>query len=556
MKKTWEVYPPAPPEFVNSTGLPPVVAQVLYNRKITGSEEISSFLNEDSAQFHDPRHLPDMDRAIERLAEAVNSGQTVGVFGDFDVDGVTATALLAQGLEELGARVAPYIPHRVDEGHGLNLEAVQVLKESGVSTLVTVDCGVTSHREVSLAVDLGMDVIITDHHTPPTVLPPALAIVDPKVPGSTYPFEELTGAGLAFKLVQGLYQHLGQPWPRDLLALAALGTVADLAPLQGENRSIVKEGLTELRRTRRPGLKALYRRAGLRPDTINSEAISFVIAPRLNASGRLQHAISSYRLLTAQSDDEAESLAAEIEGFNQERRRSTEEAYAVALPKVKAKEPILMISDESFSPGISGLVASRLVEEYYKPAIVMALDGELVRASGRSIPSFNLVSALYQCQELFQRFGGHHMAAGFVMARKDLGLLEERLTGIANQIVGDTVPKPTLQIDAEAAPTSLMGQTYKCLTALEPFGAGNPSPVFLARNMKLLGGWTVGSDGQHLRFKLNDGRATWTAMAFRQGNGEVPQSKELDLAYTLSTGSWGGERVLTLKVLDFRPSEG
>ena len=555
MKKVWELYPAAPPEFIGSTGLPPVIAQVLYNRNITTVEEISSFLNGDSVQFHDPRLLPDMDRAVSRLVEAIDSGETVGVFGDFDVDGVTATAILTRGLERLGAKVAPYIPHRVDEGHGLNLEVVQALKQSGVSVLVTVDCGVTSHSEVSFAADLEMDVIITDHHTPTSTLPPALAIVDPKVPSSTYPFDELTGAGLAFKLVQGLYQRIEQPWPRELLALAAMGTVADLAPLQGENRSIVREGLKELQKSRNPGLLALYRHAGLRPDSINSEAISFTIAPRLNAPGRLQHAISSYRLLTTTSDSDAESLAAKIEGFNLERRQNTEDGYETALPKVKADEPIILIADEAFSPGISGLVASRLVEKHYKPTVVMALDGNLVRASARSIPSFNIIAALEHCQDLFQRHGGHPMAAGFVMERKNLHLLEERLTDIAREFVGDTQVKPPLRIDAEAYPADLMGRTFKQLTNLEPFGYGNPNPVFLARGMKVVHGWTVGNAGQHLRLKLRHNKSTWSAIAFRQGNGTVPLGEELDVVFTLSTGSWRGQKVLNLKVLDFRPAE-
>ena len=555
MKKTWELYPAAPPEFIDGTGLPPVIAQVLYNRGFTSHEEISSFLSGDSAQFHDPRLLPDMDRAVSRLVEAIDSEQTVGVFGDFDVDGVTATAILTRGLERLGAKVAPYIPHRVDEGHGLNLEVVQALKQSGVSLLVTVDCGVTSHLEVSFAADLEMDVIITDHHTPTSTLPPALAIVDPKVPSSTYPFDELTGAGLAFKLVQGLYQRIEQPWPRELLALAAMGTVADLAPLQGENRSIVREGIKELQRSRSPGLLALYRHAGLRPDTINSEAISFTIAPRLNAPGRLQHAISSYRLLTTSSDSDAESLAAQIEGFNLERRQNTEDGYETALPKVKADEPIILIADEAFSPGISGLVASRLVEKHYKPTVVMALDGNLVRASARSIPSFNIIAALEHCRDLFQRHGGHPMAAGFVMERKNLRLLEERLTDIAREFVGDTQVNPALRIDAEAYPADLMGKTFKQLTTLEPFGYGNPNPVFLARGMKVVHGWTVGNAGQHLRLKLRHNKSTWSAIAFRQGNGTVPLGEELDVVFTLSTGSWRGQKVLNLKVLDFRPAE-
>ena len=557
MKRNWKLHPPAPPELSQVAGLPPVVAQVLYNRGVTKAEDIHQFFNESAPVLHDPMLLPGMPHAVDRLAHALESSQVIGVFGDFDVDGVTATALLAQGLGNLGAKVAPYIPHRVTEGHGLNPEAVQALKDSGVSLIVTVDCGVTSHAEVSMAVDMGMDVIITDHHTPPSVLPPALAIVDPKVPNSSYPFQELTGAGLAFKLMQGLYAHLGHPLPQDLLALAALGTVADVAPLRDENRSIVKGGLNELRTTHIPGLQALYRNTGLQPKAIDTEAISFIIAPRLNASGRMQHAISSYSLLTTQSEDEAELLAAEIGGLNQERQRNTEEAYQRAKEGTSSLEPscpILLIADEEILPGISGLVASRLVEDYNRPAVVMALDQDLVRASGRSIPEFDLVAALYQCQDLFDRFGGHPMAAGFVMDRKNLPLLEQRLTGVASQMLGDLDLTPTLWIDAEAAPSSLMGETYKELRALEPFGAGNPAPVFLARNLKLASSRAMGRSGQHLRLKLSDGRVTWNAMAFRWGDREVPSAERLDLVYSLTTQGWDGQKVLALRVHDLRPS--
>ena len=536
-----------------------MATQVLYNRRITDDGQVRQILDQGPSELHDPLLLPGMARAVDRLAQAIEAGQTIGVFGDFDVDGVTATTLLAHGLGELGAKVAPYIPHRVSEGHGLNLEAVQALKELGVSLLVTVDCGVTSHQEVELAVDLGMDVIITDHHTPLPILPPAMAVVDPKTPGSTYPFRELTGAGLAFKLMQGLYSCYGHSQAQDLLALAALGTVADMAPLQGENRSIVKEGLKELQTTRRPGLQALYRQAGLRPEAINTEAISFAIAPRLNASGRLQHAISSYRLLMAQSDDEAKALAIEIEGFNRERRQATEEAYQLAretAPDLESPPPILLMAAEGFSPGISGLVASRLVEDYHRPTVVMALDQELARASGRSIPGFDLVTALYQCQDLFERFGGHPMAAGFIMSRDKLPLLKEQLTSVASQALESVDLTPTLWIDAEASPASLMGETYRWLMALEPFGAGNPVPVFLARNLRLIDGWSMGSKGQHLRLKLNDGRATWNAVAFRQGNGGVPSVRKLDLVYSLTTQNWEGQKVLALRVLDFQPSGG
>ena len=555
MTKSWRLQTPAPPEFARSVGLPKVAAQVLYNRGIATTEEARAFLEGPPEPFHNPSLLPQMAAAVERLAQAIGSGETIGVFGDFDADGVTATAILAQGLGALGGHVTPYIPHRITEGHGLNVEAVQALRHSGVSLIVTVDCGVTSHQEVEFAADLGLDVIITDHHTPSVTLPPALATIDPKVPGSDYPFTELTGAGLALKLIQGLYRHLNKAWPRNLLALAAIGTVADLGPLRGENRAIVTAGLQQLQRTGNAGLNALYRQAKLSPRDIDSGAISFIIAPRLNAAGRLQHAISSYRLLTCDTAGEANALAETLEDFNRERQRNTEAACEKALEMADPAEPIILLAHEDFDPGISGLVASRMVEAFHKPAVVMSLDGGLVRASARSLPAFNVIAAFEQCRPLFQRFGGHSMAAGFVMSRANLEELRAKLTSIARKTLGDRLPAPTLQIDAEARPMDLMGETYKSLAALEPFGYGNPKPVFLARRMKLQEAKRVGGEGHHLRLKLWDGRASWTAFAFRQGERQLPENGLMDLAYSLSINSWRGQRVIELRVEDFRPSE-
>ena len=324
--RAWRIRPPvemAP----GLAGLPPIVAQLLYSRGIVSQQGTDPYLN---PQPHDPSLLSDMARTVDRITQAIANHETIGVFGDFDVDGVTATALVAEGLGDLGGKVVPYIPHREEEGHGLNDAAVQALRESGITLLITVDCGVTSHGEIALAQELGMDVIVTDHHVPPNPLPPALSVVDPKVEGSTYPFVELSGGGLAFKLIQAVYDRTGRDWSRDLLELVALSTVADLVPLVDENRYLVKEGLKELRRSKRPGLQALYRQARLRPDSIDTETISFYIAPRLNAAGRLDHAHLSYRLLLTRSEDEAVEMASRLESLNRERQQLTETACARA----------------------------------------------------------------------------------------------------------------------------------------------------------------------------------------------------------------------------------
>ena len=535
--------------------IPPIVAQVLHNRGITIRSEIDSLFN---PSLHDPALLSNMDSARQRLYRAIESDEIIGIFGDFDVDGVTGTALMAQGLSDLGARVEPYIPHRVTEGHGPNKAAMRVLRERGASVMVTVDCGVTSLEEVALAQELGMDVIITDHHIPPTTLPPALAIIDPKLDdGSEYPFPELSGAGLAFKLIQGLYDLIGQPWNRDLLELAALSTVADLVPLKDENRFLVREGLKELSHTRRPGIRALYRDAGIRAESMDVETISFAIAPRLNAAGRLDHANISYHLLLTRSDDEAERLAAQLGGLNRARQHLSEAAYSNARETVlgwSPLPPILIVEGEQISPGIAGLVATRLVEDFYRPAVVMSRVDGVIRASARSITEFHVGAALSQCGDLFVRHGGHRQAAGFTMHPENLPQLRERLGRIAADALEKYDLKPGLNIDAEVSVTSLKGETFRWLKALEPFGVDNPTPVFLTRNLRPVETRPVGRQGAHLKLKLKEDRVVWDAMAFRQAARWVPGTPMLDVVYTVGTDWRSGTEMMALKVIDFRPS--
>ena len=555
--KDWKLPTPAPVGAMGRSDIPPIVAQVLYNRGITTGHDLDLFLDPSGSLPHDPGLLPGMGPAVERLSAALDSGETVGIFGDFDVDGVTATALLAQGLGDLGLRIVPYIPHRVAEGHGLNEESVLFLKEKGVSVLVTVDCGITSRDEVALARDLGMDVIITDHHVPTPVLPPALAIIDPKLDDSLYPFPVLSGAGLAFKLIQGLYSRIGQPWSRSLLELAALSTVADLVPMKDENRFLVKEGLKELRHTRRRGLLSLYRHAGIRAESIDVETISFMIAPRLNAAGRLEDASASYRLLLTDSVDEAEALAARLEGLNRERQQISEETHARAREIVMGWDtlpPILLVYDQQFLPGISGLVASRLVEEFHRPAVVMTQVDGTIRASARSIPGFDVGAALSRCRDMFIRHGGHPQAAGFVMSPDNMNHLKEALVEVAAEAMGTLEPRPAIHIDAEVSIRSLTGDTFHWLKDLEPFGVDNPPPVFLTRNLRAMEVRPVGARGQHLRMKLKDDRAVWDAMAFRQADRGIPDSAMLDVVYRIGTDRRRGTEMLTLNVLDFQPS--
>ena len=434
--KKWQLPPPVKDHSL-PVDLPAAAVQVLLGRGIDSREKLHSFLYPPHRLPHDPMRLPHMDRAIRRLYQAVSRRETVGIFGDFDVDGVTGTAIIAEGLTSLDVPVVPYLPKRMGEGHGLSNSAIQQLVDQGVTLLVTVDCGVGAVAEVSEAHRLGADVIITDHHLPPDAIPDAEAVVNPKLPGGSYPFSDLCGGGLAFKLIQGLYEYYGQPWDPSLLELAALATIADLVPMVDENRYLVTEGLRVMAQTERPGLQALFRRARVDQTSLNAQTVAFQISPRLNSAGRMSHALESYHLLTTKSTEEAEVLADSLELLNRERRSVSERAISVAIEQVQSRSladphtigvpPILMVWDDCITPGVAGLVAGRLADLYHRPALAMAADGDHFVASARGIPEFDLVEAFNACQRHFVRFGGHAQAAGFTVARDNLPELVEDL---------------------------------------------------------------------------------------------------------------------------------
>ena len=555
--KKW-LEPSGPTEHSLPTNIPSAIARVLMARGIDTNEKLKLFLEPPHKLPHDPLRLSGMDRALQRLYQAVEARELVGVFGDFDVDGITGTAIIARGLEELGVPVVPYLPHRIGEGHGLSHRAVDLLAQRGVGLIITVDCGVTSISEVAKAQESGIDVIITDHHTPLDDLPPAVAIIDPKLPGSQYPFPELSGAGLAFKLVQGIFQYYGQSWSPGLLELAALGTIADLVPLVDENRFLVQEGLKELGHTERPGLLALYRCAGIQNGWVDTETVSFQIAPRLNSSGRMSHAEESLRLLTTKSETEAEELAQRLEQLNQERRDLTEQAFAAANQQVARRTelpPMLIVEDPSITPGIAGLIAGRLAEMYHRPAVVLAdLEDGYVTASARSIPDFNLVQAFRTCEHLFVRYGGHAQAAGFTAAKSGLQQLRETLMAAAEASAVGREPVPSLEIDAEIRLADLTPELLHWLHLLEPFGVGNPQPKFLIKGAKVVETRYVGQSGQHLRLRVRQGNTEATALAFNQAENWNDSVENIDLVCYVSTDHWNGTVRTTLKVLDFRSS--
>ncbi len=557
----WRVRPAVPQEIsgpLMDSGLTPILAQLLYNRGFHSPDQALAFLSKDEVS-HDAALLPGLEQAVERLKAAVRNQERVAVFGDFDVDGITGTAIMARALTSLGVKVIPYIPHRVEEGHGLNTDAVSYLAAQGATLLVTVDTGVTAFAEVAAAQDMGVDVIITDHHLAPQGAPDACATIDPRLPDSTYPFPYLTGAGLAYKLCEALLESFGssaQEQMGTLLSLAAMGTVADVAPLLDENRSLVRRGLEELARSSSTGLQAMFRTARIEDVSFDAETIGWVLAPRLNAAGRLDHANVSYRLLVTDDAGEAEGLALQLEQQNRDRRTMTAEAYQKARSLVEPA-PLIMVGDESFSPGIIGLVASRLAEEFHRPAVVLSLGPDVSRGSCRSIPEFDIGSALHEVAPRVKgmlRFGGHPQAAGFTIATSSLDSLRSRLTSVAQDALSDQVLQPRLDIDVELPLRELPRDIYPTVQRLAPFGAANPAPLFLSRNVQLMSNRPIGSNGDHKLLKLKESGITWDAIAFRNSCLLPEGVDKVDVVYTVEIDRWRSHQTLRLNVKDVRPA--
>jgi single-stranded-DNA-specific exonuclease len=550
--------PPAPDKrLVTSSGLSPLLAQLLYNRGLTEPSQLEPFIAADKRLSGDPSLLPDIHPAIARIYRALLSGENIAIYGDFDADGITGTALLVQGLSRLGGKVTPYIPHRLTEGYGLKIAALEKLRQHGISLVITVDCGITALAEVKRAKRLKLDIVITDHHTPLPEIPPAVAIVNPKRADSSYSFSELTGAGVAIKLLQALLQGIGKEEQLDeLIDLVALGTVADMAPLSGENRYLVKQGLKLINTTPRLGLREIISQAGLSPGSLDADSISWIIAPRLNAAGRLAHAMTSYKLLMTDSPQEAHGMAVWLEQKNAERQRLTTRVLAKAREQILAQgiSPLLIASDRDYPPGIAGLVAGRLAEEFYRPAIVIKTGENISSGSCRSIPEFNIILALTQCHRLLSQFGGHSQAAGFTLPTRNLARLKQYLSQLAMEQLAGADLRPQLDIDVEATLPELSGDTFYTIQQLAPFGRGNPAPTFLSRRTEVIDCYTMGNGREHLRLKLKQGSTVWDGVGFRLGNYLAEISPHLDIVYNLEIDRWGGKERLRLNILDFVPS--
>ena len=544
---------------VTTPGVHPLVAQLLYNRGITEPLQTELFLSSDKRSEVDPFLLPDIHQAVSRTYQALFSGEKIAIYGDFDADGIAATALLVQGLSALGGEVIPYIPHRLNEGYGLKVAALEKLRNQGVSLVITVDTGITAFTEAEKAQSMGMDMIITDHHLPLSSLPSAKMIVNPKRSDSIYPFAGLAGVGVAFKFLQALLQGAGRDDLIDRsLDLVALGTVTDMVPLVGENRYWVKRGLELLNDTQRIGIQEMLRIAGLKPGSLSTESISWTLGPRLNAAGRLANATTSYQLLLTENPKEASSLAAELEEKNAERQRLTSELMHKAREKViaaGAELPLLMVGDQDYPPGVMGLVAGRLVEEFYRPVVVFKLGPDVCRGSGRSIREFDIMAAFKECEDLLSRFGGHTRAAGFSLQTKNLDQFQQRLLNIAQGQLSGLDLRPHIDIDAEVTLSIFAGETFNQVQQLAPFGSGNPLPIFISRHVEVVDQRNVGSQNEHLSLKLKQEGITWNAIGFRLGNFAQEITSHVDIVYNIELRTWNGRENLRVNLLDFAPSE-
>jgi single-stranded-DNA-specific exonuclease len=563
LAKRWLISPPLTTlADRNLAAFPPVMRQLLFNRGYATEAEARLYINPGEGSELDPLKMLGMPAVVERVARAIRRGEPIAVYGDYDVDGVTATALLVQVVTALGGDVRPYIPNRFDEGYGLNREALSGLKDQGVGLVITVDCGIRSPDEATHARSIGLDLIISDHHQPAEgPLPEALAVINPKQEGDPYPDKDLAGVGVAYKIAQVLLEKL-QPsaaalQPDDLLDLVALGTVADLAPLVGENRFLVRRGLQRIRATKRQGLFSLAAVSDLTLARTSAVNIGFVLGPRLNAAGRLESALAAYELLTTTDVKRAGDLAQQLNVQNRQRQELTrkiqEQAEALALAD-DPDSPLLFAVHRDFNAGVVGLAAARLVEGYYRPAVVGQVSEETTRCSCRSIPEFHITAALDQCADLLVRHGGHAAAAGFTVTNDNLEALRERLTSLAAAQLRGRDLRQTLNADAELRLADLKPELLRSLDALQPTGYGNPEAVFVTRNLRVASSRTVGVDSRHLKLTVTDGGLTFDGIGFRLGHLQPDLPPRVDVMYTFELNEYNGRTSLQMNLKDVKPA--
>ena len=563
--KHWNISPRISPEADSAlAAFPPLLRQVLFNRGFADDPSARAYLRGEPNSNTDPFQMTDMREAVERIRFAITNNEPIAIYGDYDVDGVTATALLVETLKKLGADVRGYIPNRFDEGYGLNNNALDELKADGVKLVITVDCGIRSPAEALHAQSLGLDLIISDHHHPDDEnLPQALAVINPKRHGDLYPDKDLAGVGIAYKIAEALLSNDGPSSVvngqilNSLLDLVALGTVADLAPLVGENRVLVKKGLRQMRQTIRQGLFSLAAVSDVTLSKVNAGNIGFMLGPRLNAAGRLKEALAAFELLTTTDVFRAGELAQQLDMQNRERQRITRDMQTRAEEMVMSEDPhayLFFAAHEDFNSGVVGLAASRLTEKYYRPAIVASKGEEETRGSCRSIPEFHITDALDQCADLLVRHGGHAAAAGFTVKNENIPEFVARLKAIAAEKLSGTELKPTVTADAEVSLSEMRPEVYeKGLKYLEPTGYGNREASFVARNVRVKSSRIIGADGKHLKMSLEDEKGiAHDAIGFRLGEWHKTMPARVDVLFTFEPNEYNGRVTYQLNLKDLR----
>lgn len=570
MEMQWQMIESAPAHAVQRLAaelkVSPLIARILLNRGIADSRAAQAFFHPEFSRLHDPFLMADMDHAVVRVARAIATKEPMLIYGDYDVDGTTGTAMLSLALKELGHPTPFFIPDRIRDGYGLSLSGIRQAKAMGVSLILAVDCGVTAIDEIALARNLGIDVVACDHHQPGPTLPTANALLNPKRSDCPYPFKELSGVGVAFKLLQGLYRHLQRDETTLLkyIELVAIGSTADIVPLVDENRIFVRAGLEQLNHTESVGLRALLQVCGLQNSRIGSGQVVFIIAPRINAVGRMGDATRAVNLLTTSEPAEAMSIAQILESENRQRRNIDEETFQSAIALIEnscdpENDPAFVLHAEGWHPGVIGIVASRVVEKYYRPTVMIATPpnnflGGIGKGSARSIPGFDIYQALKQCDDLMIAFGGHKYAAGLTIRTDRIAALQQRLRQVAAGLMTDELRTPKLRIDGEVRFGEIDAKLMRYLQMLAPFGPHNMRPVFMSRKVRVVGTpQVVGSN--HLRFKASQDNRVIDAIGFNLGHLAhrlSPAENNVEVAYLIEENEWQGQISTQLRIKDIR----
>ena len=561
MNKKWESYKideSLVEQLSKKHNISALLARILVNRGIVDDKKVKKFLHPSLDDLNDPFLFNDMDKAVKRIVDAINTKEKITIYGDYDVDGITSTTILYKFLNETNAEVDYYLPNRIQEGYGLNNEAIDAICERGTNLLITVDCGISGYDEVEYAKGKGLDVIITDHHECPEKIPDCIAVIDAKRNDSKYPFNSLAGCGVAFKVVQALCAKLDKPKEDYLkyLDIACLGTVADIVPLVDENRVIVKYGLEMMKKTQNYGLKALIASSGIK--SLESASISFGLAPRINASGRMGNAELALKMLLTDNMKEAMDIANKLNEMNRERQEIERGIFNEVQELIKKDKlddyKIIVVGKESWHHGVIGIVSSKITESYYKPSILISLEDDECKGSGRSVDGFDLHSALTACQKHLLKFGGHEMAIGLTLKRSQFEEFRKSITKYVEDKLPDEIV-PTIKYDAEITHRDITIQTIQELKMLEPYGEANPAPLFAYKNIRVDSIRTLSND-KHLKLNVKEDHRIFSAIAFNMGERKnaIRMGEKADILCALEINSYNGIDMIQLNIKDIKKS--